>query len=125
MEPLAGERFEVDWGHFDALNYSGDTRKLYAFALIDAHSRMLYVEFTHSQSFEIFVRCHIHAFHALHGVAREIAYDNLATAVAEHDGRLVRFVPRFLGFAREYGFFPRACNPASGWEKGLNSYCTS
>jgi transposase len=118
MEPLAGERFEVDWGHFDALSYSGDIRKLYAFALVDAHSRMLYVEFTHSQSFETFVRCHVHAFHALHGVAREIVYDNLATAVAEHDGRLVRFRPRFLGFAREYGFFPRACNPASGWEKG-------
>ena len=51
-------------------------------------------------------------------VARELVYDNLATAVAEHDGRLVRFAPRFLGFAREYGFCPRACNPASGWEKG-------
>src|SRR3984885_8077692 len=54
----------------------------------------------------------------LGGVARQIAYDNLATAVAEHDGRLVRFHPRFLGFAREYNFFPHACNPASGWEKG-------
>jgi transposase len=118
MEPFAGERFEVDWAHFDVLNYSGDIRKLYAFALVDAHSRMLYVEFTHSQSFETFARCHVHAFHALQGVAREIVYDNLATAVAEHDGRLVRFLPRFLGFAREYNFFPRACNPASGWEKG-------
>lgn len=77
MEPFAGERFEVDWAHFDVLNYSGDIRKLYAFALIDAHSRMLYVEFTHSQSFESFVRCHVHAFHALQGVAREIVYDNL------------------------------------------------
>jgi len=28
MEPLAGERFEVDWGHFGALSYSGDMRKL-------------------------------------------------------------------------------------------------
>ncbi|MDQ6760799.1 MAG: IS21 family transposase [Acidobacteriota bacterium] len=118
MEPLAGERFEVDWGHFGALSYSGDTRKLYAFVLVDAHSRMLYVEFTHSQGFETFARCHIHAFMAMGGVAREIAYDNLATAVAEHDGRVVRFLPRFLGFAREYGFFPHACNPASGWEKG-------
>src|SRR5438270_10411964 len=27
MEPFAGERFEVDWAHFDALNYSGDIRK--------------------------------------------------------------------------------------------------
>ena len=118
MEPIAGERFEVDWGHFGALNYSGDLRKLYAFALVDAHSRMLYVEFTHSQSFETFVRCHIHALTALGGVAREIVYDNLATAVAEHDGRLVRFLPRFLAFAREFHFYPRACNPASGWEKG-------
>ena len=118
MEPPAGERFEVDWGHFGALSYSGDARKLYAFALVEAHSRMLYVEFTHSQSFETFVRCHMHAFTAMGGVAREIAYDNLATAVAEHDGRLVRFLPRFLGFAREYGFVPHACNPASGWEKG-------
>jgi transposase len=118
MEPSPGERFEVDWGHFGALDYSGDKRKLYAFALVEAHSRMLYVEFTHGQSFETFVRCHMHAFVALGGVAREIAYDNLATAVAEHDGRLVRFLPRFLGFAREYGFYPRACNPAAGWEKG-------
>jgi hypothetical protein len=40
------------------------------------------------------------------------------TAVAEHDGRLVRFQPRFLAFAREYGFYPHACNPGAGWEKG-------
>jgi transposase len=118
MEPIAGERFEVDWGHFGALDYSGDSRKLYAFALVDAHSRMMYVEFTHCQSFETFVRCHVHAFTELGGVARQIAYDNLATAVAEHDGRIVRFHPRFLGFAREYNFYPHACNPASGWEKG-------
>jgi transposase len=118
MEPTPGERFEVDWGHFGALDYSGDQRKLYAFALVEAHSRMLFLEFTHSQSFETFVRCHIHAFVALGGVAREVAYDNLATAVAEHDGRLVRFLPRFLAFAREYSFYPRACNLAAGWEKG-------
>ncbi len=48
----------------------------------------------------------------------KVAYDNLATAVAEHDGRLVRFLPRFLAFAREYGFYPRACNLAACWEKG-------
>jgi transposase len=118
MEPPPGERFEVDWGHFGTLDYQGDKRKLYAFALVEAHSRMLYLEFTHSQSFETFVRCHVHAFTALGGVAREIAYDNLATAVAEHDGRLVRFLPRFLAFAREYGFYPKACNVAAGWEKG-------
>jgi hypothetical protein len=64
------------------------------------------------------VRCHIHAFQFLHGVSREIWFDNLQTAVAEHEGRLVRFHPRFLAFAREFNFYPRACNPAAGWEKG-------
>ena len=44
MEPPAGERFEVDWGHFGSLDYAGDKRKLYAFALVEAHSRMLYLE---------------------------------------------------------------------------------
>src|ERR1700691_4009676 len=115
MEPPPGERFEVDWGHFGVLDCASDKRKLYAFALVEAHSRMLYLEFTHSQSFETFVRYHVHAFTALGGVAREIAYDNLATAVAEHDGRLVRFLPRFLAFAREYSFYPKACNVAAGW----------
>ena len=42
----------------------------------------------------------------------------LATAVAEHDGNLVRFHPRFLAFAREYSFLPRACNVRAAWEKG-------
>lgn len=118
MEHAPGERFEIDWAHFGVLDYGGEKRKLYAFALVEAYSRLLYLEFTHSQSFETFARCHIHAFQAMGGTARELVYDNLATAVAERDGRLVRFQPRFLAFAREFSFTPRACNPASGWEKG-------
>jgi transposase len=118
MEPGPGERFEIDWGHFGVLSYQGYARKLYAFCLVECHSRKLYVEFTHSQSFETFVRCHVHAFHYLSGVARELWYDNLATAVAEHDGNLVRFHPRFLAFAREYSFLPRACHVRAAWEKG-------
>lgn len=31
-EPPPGERFEVDWGHFGTLTYSGDVRKIHAFA---------------------------------------------------------------------------------------------
>src|SRR5260370_14564954 len=113
-----GERFEIDWGHFGALDYQGDQRKLYAFALVECHSRKQYLEFTHSQNFETFIRCHIHAFQAMGGVARELSFDNLATVVAEHDGKLIRFHPRFLAFAREFGFYPTACNVAAGWEKG-------
>jgi transposase len=118
VESPPGDRFEIDWGHFGALDYCGDKRKLYAFSLVECHSRMMYVEFTHSQCFETFLRCHVHAFQALGGIARHLVYDNLATAVAEHEGNLVRFHPRFLAFAREFGFLPRACHVASPWEKG-------
>lgn len=118
VEPGPGERFDIDWGHFGALQYAGTPRKLYAFCLVECYSRKLFVEFTHSQNFETFVRCHLHAFKAMGGIARELYYDNLATAVAEHDGNLVRFHPRFLAFARESGFFPRACHLAAAWEKG-------
>lgn len=118
MEPPAGERFEIDWGHFGALVYDGTPRKLYAFCLVECHSRKMYLEFTHSQTFETLVRCHTHAFEAMGGVARELWFDNLATVVAEHEGNLVRFHPRFLAFAREYGFIPRACHVAAAWEKG-------
>ena len=60
----------------------------------------------------------MHAFDAIGGVARELWYDNLATVVAEHEGNLVCFNPRFLSFAREYDFIPRACHVAAAWEKG-------
>jgi transposase len=86
VESPPGDRFEIDWGHFGSLDYEGDARKLYAFSLVECHSRMMYVEFTHSQNFETFVRGHIHAFENLGGIARELVYDNLSTAVAEHDG---------------------------------------
>jgi len=118
IESLPGECFQIDWGHFDNLDYEGDKRKLYAFCCVECYSRRLYVEFTHSQCFETFARCHLNAFRFMGGVARECLYDNLATAVSEHDGRIVRFNPRFLAFARDLGFYPKACNKAAGWEKG-------
>jgi len=118
MESAAGDRFEVDWGHFGSLHYEGDARKLYAFVLLECHSRMLYAEFTHSQCFETFARCHIHAFRRLGGVSRQIWYDQVMTAVAERDGQLIRFQPRFLAFARDYGFYPKVCHARAPWEKG-------
>lgn len=118
IESSPGECFQIDWGYFDNLDYQGDKRKLYAFCCVECHSRRLYVEFTHSQCFETFVRCHLNAFRYMGGIPRDCLYDNLATAVSEHDGRIVMFNPRFRAFAREFGFYPKACNKAAGWEKG-------
>ena len=48
----------------------------------------------------------------------EIWYDNLATAVTERMGRLVRFNARFLAYLGHHGIRPHACTPARGNEKG-------
>jgi transposase len=48
-ESPPGEEIQIDWGHFGSLPYGNAHRKLYCQALIECHSRMLYLEFTHSQ----------------------------------------------------------------------------
>lgn len=49
FESDPGEQMQVDWGHFNTMEYGETRRKLYALAVIESHSRMLHVTFTHSQ----------------------------------------------------------------------------
>lgn len=116
LEFLPGQAAQVDWGEFG--DVFGLGRKVHCFIMVLCHSRMLYLEFTLSANFESFVRCHEHAFAFFGGVPREVWYDNLATAVAERRGKLVRFQPRFSVYTGHHRFNPIACNPASGNEKG-------
>lgn len=116
LEFLPGQAAQVDWGEFG--DVFGLGRKIYCFVIVLCHSRMLYSEFVLSANFESFIRCHEHAFAFFGGVPREIWYDNLATAVAERRGRLVRFQPRFSAYMGHHRLQPVACNPASGNEKG-------
>lgn len=111
-----GECAQVDWGEFgDVFN---DGRKIHAFVMVLCYSRRLYVEFTQSEKFEDFLRCHERAFRFFGGVPRESWYDNLTSAVTERIGKLVRFNVRFRAYVGHYGITPYACNPASGNEKG-------
>ena len=110
------ERVQIDWGEFG--DVFGIGRAVHAFLLVCCYSRLLTVEFTFSQTLEAFLRCHEHAFAFLGGYSREAQYDNLATAVAERRGRLVRWNPRFLAYAGHCGFRPVACTPGRGNEKG-------
>lgn len=112
-----GECAQVDWGEFG--DVFGDGRKIHAFVMVLCYSRKLYVEFTRSERFEDFVRAHERAFRFFGGkIPRECWYDNLATAVTERAGKLVRFNARFSGYLGHHGVTPYACTPASGNEKG-------
>jgi len=75
VELPAGEQFQVDWADCGQIDYGGTRRRLYAFGLVEAHSRLLYLEFTHSMTLATLCRCHLHAFQRFHGVAREIFFD--------------------------------------------------
>jgi hypothetical protein len=79
----------------------------------------MYIEFTVSADIAWWLRCHIHAFHYLGGVPREMLHDNLKTAVLAHgaDG-VIHWHPRYLDFAHYYGFSPRACQPYRAQTKG-------
>ena len=110
------EAAQVDGGEFG--DVFGIGRAVHAFVLVLCSSRLLTVIFTFSQTLEAFLRCHEQAFAFVGGCPKEVWYDNLATAVAERRGRLVRFHPRFLAYAGHPRFRPVACNVGKGNEKG-------
>jgi transposase len=118
FESLPGEQIQIDWGHFGSLDYGDTKRRLYCLALLECHSRLLYLEFTHSQRQETLHRCLLHAFRFFNGTPKEIVTDNMLTAVTERIGPLIRFNGAFLDFLRLFAIVPRACNPSSPHEKG-------
>jgi len=111
-----GEVAQIDWGEFG--DVFGIGRAVHAFVLVLAYSRLLTVVFSFSQTLEAFLRCHEAAWAYVGGCTRETWYDNAPTVVAERQGKLVRFHPRFLAYAGHHGFRPVACNVARGNEKG-------
>jgi transposase len=81
FETLPGQQAHVDWSHCGALGPETDRHTLSAFVLTLGYSRRQYIEFTHSQDLETFLRCHVHAFAYFGGVPADLLYDNLKTAV--------------------------------------------
>ena len=117
LEFPPGETAQVDWGEFGTP--FDDGVKIHCFLMVLCHSRRLYIEFTRSEKFEEFIRCHENAFKFLgNKVPLEIWYDNLTSAVTERMGSLIRFNARFLAYLGHHGIRPHACNPARGNEKG-------
>jgi len=118
FESAPGQQCQIDWGHFGSLTYGTTKRKLYCMAAVECHSRLLYLEFTHSQRQETLHRCLLNAFRFFHGSPRELVHDNMLTAVIEREGPLVRFNEAFLAFLMPLKIVPIACNVAQPHEKG-------
>lgn len=114
-----GECAQVDWGSYGSVAVGNTRRRLSFFVMVLCYSRMLYVEFTVSQSLEHFLAGHKNAFDCFGRVPKKIMVDNLKSAVLRRIvGRPPVFNPRYLDFANHYGFMISPCNVGRGNEKG-------
>jgi transposase len=114
-----GECAQVDWGSFGSVNVGSTRRKLSFFVMVLCYSRMMYVEFTVSQTMEHFLACHQNAFEYFGSVPNKIMVDNLKSAVLSRIvGQAPVFNPKYLDFANHNGFAITPCNIGKGNEKG-------
>jgi len=114
-----GECAQVDWGSYGTVRVGSTTRRLSFFVMVLCHSRMMYIEFTVSQTMEHFLGCHQNAFQFFGAVPYKIMVDNLKSAVLKRIvGHSPVFNPKYFDFAEHYGFSIVPCNVGKGNEKG-------
>ena len=114
-----GECAQVDWGAYGSINVGSTSRRLSFFVMVMCHSRMMYIEFTVSQTMEHFLACHQNAFDAFGGVPQKIMVDNLKSAVLKRAlGQQPVLNPTYIDFASHYGFNIAPCGVRKAHEKG-------
>jgi transposase len=114
-----GECAQVDWGSYGSVGVGDTRRRLSFFVMVLCYSRMMYLEFTVSQTMEHFLACHQNAFDAFGAVPGKIMVDNLKSAVLKRIiGQAPVFHPTYLDFANHYGFTIAPCGVRKAHEKG-------
>jgi len=114
-----GECAQVDWGAYGSINVGSTSRRLSFFVMVLCHSRMMYLEFTVSQTMEHFLACHQNAFDAFGGAPQKIMVDNLKSAVLKRAlGQHPVLNPTYVDFANHYGFKIAPCGVRKAHEKG-------
>jgi transposase len=114
-----GECAQVDWGQFGSIAVGNTTRRLSFFVMVLCYSRMLYVEFTLSETMEHFLACHANAFAFFAAVPAKLMVDNLKSAVLRRViGEAPVFNPRYKDFADHHGCKIVPCGVGQAHEKG-------
>lgn len=118
FETPPGEQAQVDWSDFGYLEIDGKRTKLWCFSMVLGYSRMLYIEFAHSQNLVSLGQAHINAFKYFGGITDNILYDNMKTIVLSREMDKIQWNSQFMDFANYYGFIPRLCFPGRKETKG-------
>ena len=114
-----GECAQVDWGSAGEIYIGQASRRLSFLVVMLCYSRLMYIEFTLSQTLEHFLAGMQNAFLFFGGVPQNVLSDNLKTAVLRHPaGAAPVFHERYLDFAGHHGFTPKACGAYQPQAKG-------
>jgi len=110
FETPAGQEMQIDWSPYLVL-IAGRFVKVHALGCLLAFSRKLSLRFFRDERESTLLEGLACAFRDFDGVALRVVLDNMATAVLGRIGpeRKPLWHPRFLDFARHYGFTPYAC----------------
>jgi transposase len=101
FETPPGKQMQADWGYCGRFpDATGRMVPVYAFVMVLAFSRMLYVEFTSSMHVPVLIRGHMNAFEFFGGWTHEILYDNMKQVRLSQQ----ELNPLFVDFANHYGF---------------------
>ena len=120
FETAPGEEMQVDWSVYP-IPIGGRTHRMRAFNAVLKHSRKAHVRFYFDDRQSTLLEAHCHAFADFGGVTARVVYDRMATVTLGQIGRGGKVIwhPRFLDFARHYGFDPYLCKVADPDRKGV------
>jgi transposase len=113
------QAMQVDWGECGRVQIGATTRKVSVFVAVLCYSRLMFIEFTLSQSKAEFYRSLVHALEFFGGSPRAIIFDNLKAAVLNGSGRSACFHPEFLALCGYFCPQPIACERRDPESKGI------
>jgi transposase len=115
FESPPGHQAQADWTYCGRFTTSeGKALAIYAFVMVLAYSRQLFVRFTTNMRLPELLACHQEAFQFFGGWTKTILYDNMKQ-VKLGPGR---WNEGFLDFTRHYGFTAKTHRPYRPRTKG-------
>jgi len=113
------QAMQVDWGECGRVQIGATARKVSVFVAVLCYSRLMFIEFTLSQSKAEFYRSLVRALEFFGGSPRAIIFDNLKAAVLNGSGRSACFHPDFLALCGYFCLQPIACERRDPESKGI------
>jgi transposase len=119
FETRVGEEMQVDWSVY-TVPIAGQPERIHALGCVLCHSRYIHVRFYRDEREATLLEALAHAFEEFCGVGQRVVFDNMATVVLGRIGpnRKPVWHPRFIDFARYYGFKPFLCKVRDPDRKG-------